>query len=98
VAVVGGVAAREVELDELLGPAPEVEAAAHHLGRRQVVALAGHEEGGPKELVQFHLAGGHAADYGHTDLLFGKKAPEEVYPVIADWLAAHSRPASGDGR
>jgi pimeloyl-ACP methyl ester carboxylesterase len=54
--------------------------------------------GGPKELVQFHLAGGHAADYGHTDLLFGKKAPEEVYPVIADWLAAHSRPASGGGR
>jgi pimeloyl-ACP methyl ester carboxylesterase len=49
--------------------------------------------GGPRELVQFHAAGGHAADYGHTDLLFGKKAPQEVFPVIDGWLAAHSSTA-----
>ena len=51
--------------------------------------------GGPKEYVEFRLDAGHFADYGHTDLLFGKRAPQEVFPVVTDWLIAHGRPAPG---
>ncbi len=29
---------------------------------------------------------GYSADYGHCDLLLGKKSAEEVYPAILDWL------------
>jgi hypothetical protein len=25
-------------------------------------------------------------DYGHGDLLFGRGAPKEVYPLLRDWL------------
>jgi len=49
--------------------------------------------GGPKELVEFSRANGHSADYGHVDLLLGRRAPLEVYPVILRWLLAHSEPA-----
>lgn len=48
--------------------------------------------GGPKQYVEFRLDAGHAADYGHTDLLVGKQAPQEVFPVVSDWLVAHARP------
>lgn len=37
----------------------------------------------------FGVANGYSADYGHNDLLLGKKAPEEVYPYILAWLNAH---------
>lgn len=30
---------------------------------------------------------GFANDYGHTDIVVGKNAPEDVYPIIARWLA-----------
>ncbi len=36
--------------------------------------------GGPKRYV---LLG---EDYGHTDILFGRRAPEEVFPVIREFL------------
>ncbi|EQA35524.1 alpha/beta hydrolase family protein [Leptospira inadai serovar Lyme str. 10] len=29
---------------------------------------------------------GHSDDYGHTDLLVGKKADEDVFPVLVRWL------------
>jgi hypothetical protein len=29
---------------------------------------------------------GDRADYGHGDLLVGRAAPEEVYPLILDFL------------
>lgn len=32
---------------------------------------------------------GCAEDYGHGDLLLGRRVREEVYPRIADWLEAH---------
>ena len=39
-----------------------------------------------------HLAGygepwGHPTDYGHFDLLLGRRAPEEVWPEMAEFLA-----------
>ncbi|HWE22914.1 MAG TPA: alpha/beta hydrolase [Myxococcales bacterium] len=33
-----------------------------------------------------------SADYGHSDLIFGRRAPDEIYPRIVNWLGAHSVP------
>ena len=35
-----------------------------------------------------------SADYGHSDLIFGLRAPEEIYPRIVAWLRAHSEAAT----
>ncbi len=53
--------------------------------------------GGPRTYVEFGLGSGHSVDYGHTDLLVGRRAAQEVFPVIAGWLEAHARAAPGDG-
>lgn len=37
----------------------------------------------------FGVANGYSVDYGHNDLILGKKAPEEVYPYILSWLDRH---------
>lgn len=45
------------------------------------VVQAGHRRwGGPKRYVLFER------EYGHTDLLLGRRAPEVVYPVVRDFL------------
>jgi pimeloyl-ACP methyl ester carboxylesterase len=31
-------------------------------------------------------AGGFSADYGHGDLVLGRKAPDEIFPVVEAWL------------
>ncbi len=31
-------------------------------------------------------AGGLSTEYGHIDVLLGRTAPTEVYPIIVDWL------------
>lgn len=41
-----------------------------------------------KTLATFGIAEGHRADYGHCDLVWSRHAPDEVFPVIADWLDA----------
>jgi pimeloyl-ACP methyl ester carboxylesterase len=72
-------------------PALFVSAVLDHLAPPAVVEKAHALWGGPKELVEFKIANGHSADYGHTDLLLGKRAPLEVFPRILDWLVARSR-------
>jgi pimeloyl-ACP methyl ester carboxylesterase len=56
---------------------------------------AGHDLwAGEKE---YWIAGREAqlsADYGHSDLIFGLRAPEEIYPRVIQWLRAHSEPAA----
>jgi pimeloyl-ACP methyl ester carboxylesterase len=39
-----------------------------------------------KTLVVFGKENGDREDYGHGDLVFGRGAPEEVYPYILRWL------------
>jgi pimeloyl-ACP methyl ester carboxylesterase len=39
-----------------------------------------------KTLVVFGREHGDREDYGHGDLLFGERAPDEVYPLIRRWL------------
>lgn len=39
----------------------------------------------------FARINGDRADYGHDDIIIGKHAGKEVYPVILNWLKAHRR-------
>ena len=39
--------------------------------------------GGEKEFIE-------AKSYGHSDLIFGRNAPEEVFPLVSDWLLKRS--------
>lgn len=47
-----------------------------------------------RELQLFGRSYGHSAEYGHGDLVVGRAAPEEVYPVITRFLV---RAVSGPG-
>ncbi len=66
-------------------PALFVAAGRDGLAPPPVVSAAHDLWGGPKRLVVFE------PEYGHTDLLLGRRAPEEVYPVIRDFLLAQPR-------
>ncbi|MBL7071655.1 MAG: alpha/beta fold hydrolase [Candidatus Omnitrophica bacterium] len=39
-----------------------------------------------KDFVVISKANGYSADYGHCDLVIGKNAEQDVYPVILNWL------------
>ncbi|MGZ4139313.1 MAG: alpha/beta fold hydrolase, partial [Actinomycetota bacterium] len=39
-----------------------------------------------KTYREFGVKQGYSADYGHVDLVFGRNAPDEVFPAIADWI------------
>ena len=41
---------------------------------------------------------GDAHDYSHADLVLGLHAPDDVYPVVHQWLEAHRRLLAGRGR
>jgi pimeloyl-ACP methyl ester carboxylesterase len=40
-----------------------------------------------KEWMVFGKKHGHATNYGHLDLIIGKNAYKEVYPIIGNWLS-----------
>jgi hypothetical protein len=42
------------------------------------------------ELVTAGISHGFSADYGHGDLVLGRRAPEELFPLVADFLIRHS--------
>ncbi len=76
-----------------------------HEARAPVLALAGDMDrqcspeaaehtlsalGSPiRRLAMFGPAYGHADHYGHFDLLIGRRAKSEVFPVIDAWLDGH---------
>ncbi|MCP3098312.1 lysophospholipase [Myxococcus sp. K15C18031901] len=54
------------------------------------VARAKEHLGGP---VKFLVAGrghGFGADYGHADLVLGRRAPDEIFPLVEAFLSAHA--------
>jgi len=63
----------------------------------EVVRSSFQSWGGPRTYVEFRRDAGHAADYGHTDLLVGRNAAADVFPVVSAWLQARSGP-SGEGQ
>ena len=55
--------------------------------RRAFDAWAAERPETPKRFVPFGRAYGHAEDYGHGDLAFGKHVATEIFPVIEGFLA-----------
>ncbi|HNV22912.1 MAG TPA: hypothetical protein PKM22_14735, partial [Candidatus Hydrogenedentes bacterium] len=45
--------------------------------------------GKDKQLLLLSRKNGVSADYGHADLLFGKRGPEEVYRPALEWIQSH---------
>ena len=39
-----------------------------------------------KRHVVFSRINGYSADYGHLDLVLGRRASEEVFPVVGEWI------------
>jgi len=61
--------------------------ATDHLASPQMVRFAYDRiSSTEKRYREFGLRSGDSADYGHVDLIFGRRAPEEVFPVIGDWI------------
>ena len=63
-------------LDQMAPPAVMVEAF-QKVGSKQ------------KRIEVLSRANGYTHDYGHVDLVLGKSAPAEVFPLLEEWLAAH---------
>jgi len=45
--------------------------------------------GGERSMWIAGLEGGCGCEYGHSDLLFGRRAPDEIFPRVRDWLITH---------
>ncbi len=74
-------------------PALFLAAAADQLAPPADVARAAKLWGGESEFQVVGLATSACCDYGHSDLLFGPRAPEEVFTRISRWLVAHAHRA-----
>ena len=42
--------------------------------------------GGRNRMVVAGREGGTREDYGHVDLVLGERAPEEIFPLVTEWL------------
>lgn len=62
-----------------------------------VVEQAARAWGGDATVLTVGVAGSACCDYGHSDLLYGRSAPEEVFPHVRDWLLAHASAAGSPG-
>jgi predicted alpha/beta hydrolase len=54
------------------------------------VARAKEHLGGPVKLVVAGRAHGFAEDYGHADLVLGRRAPDEIFPLVETFLSANA--------
>ncbi len=79
-------------LGRCLQPALFVAAEADRIAPPEVVEREARAWAGDAAVVRIGLAGGACCDYGHSDLLFGRQAPEEVFTRVRDWLVAHADP------
>ena len=73
-------------------PALFLAAPADPLAPPRVVRAAAAAWGGESTVVEFRSGAGFSTDYGHTDLLVGRAAAAEVFPVVTSWLAARCEP------
>jgi pimeloyl-ACP methyl ester carboxylesterase len=74
-------------------PALFVAASDDRIAPPAVVESAAAAWGGPAEVAHVGIASSACCDYGHSDLLFGRSAPEEVFPRVAAWLERQAAPA-----
>jgi pimeloyl-ACP methyl ester carboxylesterase len=94
---VGGERDYRAGLSSCRQPALFVAAPRDFLAPPGVVRASFEAWGGPRTFVEFRREHGHSADYGHTDLLVGRYAADEVFPVVSSWLEGRSTRA-GEGR
>ena len=77
----------EAELHRIEVPVLVVAGVADHLAPAAAVAAAATQlSGATVHYRALGLAHGHLADYGHVDLLVGRSSPEEVHPLVLDFL------------
>ncbi|HSK20969.1 MAG TPA: alpha/beta fold hydrolase [Longimicrobiales bacterium] len=51
--------------------------------------------GSPDRLfIEAGIDTGFSRDYGHADLIVSRDARREIWPLLADWLAAHAPPSA----
>jgi pimeloyl-ACP methyl ester carboxylesterase len=80
-------------LAKVSAPALVVAGAVDRLATPASVAAAFERLGSPdKTLVVLGTAHKDKMDYGHGDLLFGRGAPSEVYPLLRSWLERRATP------
>jgi pimeloyl-ACP methyl ester carboxylesterase len=74
-------------LPRITTPALIIAGAADRLATPEMVRFA-HDRisSAQKRYREFGLRSGDSADYGHVDLIFGRRAPDEVFPVISEWI------------
>jgi alpha-beta hydrolase superfamily lysophospholipase len=58
-------------------------------------ARVAHLTSGPVESRVLGLEHGFSADYGHGDLVLGRRAPTEVFPLIFDFFLRHTKAPDG---
>ncbi len=51
-----------------------------------------------KTYRMFGRVNGYKANYGHNDLMLGKHAREEVFPLISQWLTERNRPKAAESK
>ena len=74
-------------LSHITAPALIIAGAGDRLASPDVVGFAFDRIGSPrKHYREFAKRLGDHADYGHVDLIFGRRAPEEVFPAISNWI------------
>jgi pimeloyl-ACP methyl ester carboxylesterase len=74
-------------LHRITTPAFIIAGAADQLATPEIVGLAYDRIGSPaKRYREFAAGPGVTADYGHVDLIFGSRAPDEVFPAISTWI------------
>jgi poly(3-hydroxyalkanoate) synthetase len=54
------------------------------------VARAKEALGGPVKFLVAGRAHGFGADYGHADLVLGRRAPDEIFPLVEAFLSTHA--------
>lgn len=70
-------------------PTLVVAGAVDYLATPEMVRFAYEHISSPqKRYREFGRRQGDSVDYGHVDLIFGRRAPEEVFPAISAWLEA----------
>jgi pimeloyl-ACP methyl ester carboxylesterase len=55
---------------------------------RRLVGRVGSDD---RQYVEAGHSGGFAHEYSHVDLVLGRHAPDEIYPLVGDWLDARKQ-------
>ncbi len=74
-------------LSRIMTPLFIIAGAVDRLASPEMVRYAyDHVGSNRKQYREFGAGGGDSADYGHIDLIFGRHAPDEVFPLIGAWI------------